>query len=79
MTDRFLAPREMEVLVMLTVGKTNREIASAMGISQGTVKYYLSSIYRKLDVSNRTEAAVVGLRIGKTIEDSNGRRIDDRT
>ena len=61
MTDRLpIAPREMEVLVLLTVGKTNREIARAMGISEGTVKYYLSAIYRKLDVSNRTEAAVAG-------------------
>jgi Response regulator containing a CheY-like receiver domain and an HTH DNA-binding domain len=58
-----LTHREQEVLAFLTVGKTNREIATELNLSEGTVKTHLSSIYAKLDVSNRTEAAVVGLRI----------------
>jgi DNA-binding NarL/FixJ family response regulator len=58
-----LTPREQDVLAYLTVGKTNREIASGLDISVGTVKTHLSSIYWKLGVSNRTEAALAGLRI----------------
>ena len=57
----YLTPRELEVLGILTTGKTNREIAMALVLSVGTVKAHLTSIYAKLGVSNRTEAAVVGL------------------
>ncbi len=58
-----LTHREQEVLAFLTVGKTNREIAAELHVSVPTVKSHLSSIFPKLGVSNRTEAAVVGLRI----------------
>lgn len=58
-----LTNREQEVLVVLTVGKTNREIASELRIRVSTVKSHLTSIYLKLGVSNRTEAALVGLSI----------------
>jgi DNA-binding NarL/FixJ family response regulator len=61
--DRFLTPREKEILAFLTTGKTTREIATELYLSQGTVKAHLTSIYRKLGVSNRTEAALAGLRI----------------
>lgn len=61
--DPPLTRREQDVLIYLTVGKTNREIAAELNISVGTVKTHLSSIYGKLGVSNRTEAALVGLRI----------------
>jgi DNA-binding NarL/FixJ family response regulator len=56
-----LTPRELEVLAILTAGKTNREIAAELSMSVGTVKSHLSSIYAKLGVWNRTEAAIVGL------------------
>ena len=56
-----LTPRELEVLAYLTAGTTNREIATELHISVTTVKGHLSSIYAKLHVSNRTEAALVGL------------------
>ena len=58
-----LTNREQEVLVFLTTGKTNREIASELHIRVPTVKSHLTSIYLKLGVSNRTEAALVGLSI----------------
>ena len=61
--DPSLTHREQEVLAYLTVGKTNREIATLLFISTSTVKGHLTSIYAKLGVSNRTEAALVGLRI----------------
>jgi DNA-binding NarL/FixJ family response regulator len=62
-SDPNLTPREKEILAFLTSGKTTREISKELYLSQGTVKAHLTSIYRKLGVSNRTEAALVGLRI----------------
>ena len=51
-----LSTREIEVLGLIALGKTNKEIAGQLIISPGTVKAHTSSIYRKLDVTNRTEA-----------------------
>ena len=59
----YLTHREQEVLAFLIVGKTNREIAAELHVSVPSVKAHLSNIYAKLGVSNRTEAAVVGLRM----------------
>ena len=56
-----LTPRELEVLACLTAGTSNREIAAELHISVTTVKSHLSTIYAKLHVSNRTEAALIGL------------------
>jgi DNA-binding NarL/FixJ family response regulator len=58
-----LSPREMDVLALLVKGKSNREIAAELNLSLGTVKSHLSSMYKKLGVSNRTQAALVGVRI----------------
>lgn len=51
-----LSPREIEVLGLIALGKTNKEISAELVVSPGTVKAHTSNIYRKLDVSNRTEA-----------------------
>jgi LuxR family maltose regulon positive regulatory protein len=51
-----LSQRELEVLQIMALGKTNQEIAQQLIISPGTVKAHAASIYRKLDVANRTEA-----------------------
>ncbi|MCB8924247.1 MAG: tetratricopeptide repeat protein [Ardenticatenaceae bacterium] len=51
-----LSQRELEVLQIIALGKTNEEIAQQLIIARGTVKAHTSSIYRKLDVANRTEA-----------------------
>jgi DNA-binding NarL/FixJ family response regulator len=59
-----LSGREMEVLVYLTKGQSNKEIATLLGISHQTVKNHVTSILRKLDVEDRTQAAVYALRRG---------------
>ena len=54
-----LTPREAEVLELLAHGLSNGQIAERLGVTVHAVKYYLASIYRKLGVANRTEAAGV--------------------
>ncbi|MDQ2913777.1 MAG: helix-turn-helix transcriptional regulator [Chloroflexota bacterium] len=56
-----LSPRETEVLQMTSQGLTNVEIARQMNVTVHAVKFHLSSVYRKLGVANRTEAAVMFL------------------
>ena len=51
-----LSPREVEVLGLLAAGKTNREIAGELGISERTVDRHVSNIYAKVDVSTRSAA-----------------------
>ncbi len=60
--DEELTPRETEVLHMMTAGLTNREIAAALGLSEHTVKFHISSILGKLGTSTRTEAVAEGIR-----------------
>jgi DNA-binding NarL/FixJ family response regulator len=51
-----LTGRELEILQLVAYGATNGEIARRLWITQQTVKFHVSNIYRKLDVANRTEA-----------------------
>nr|WP_238391560.1 MULTISPECIES: response regulator transcription factor [unclassified Mycolicibacterium] len=51
-----LAARELEVLQHLVAGHRNRTIALTLGISENTVKFHVRNLFRKLDVSSRTEA-----------------------
>jgi len=51
-----LSKRELEVLRALAEGKSNKEIARTLWLAQQTVKFHLTGIYRKLDVSSRTQA-----------------------
>jgi DNA-binding CsgD family transcriptional regulator len=51
-----LAARELEVLQHLAAGNRNRTIASAMGISENTVKFHVRNLFKKLEVGSRTEA-----------------------
>lgn len=53
-----LSPRETEVMALVAKGLRNREIAAELGITEGTVKVFLHSIFEKLGVSNRTELAL---------------------
>ena len=56
-----LTPQEMHVLALIAEGRTNREIADALFLSEGTVRNYVSSILSKLGVSNRAEAAAYAI------------------
>ena len=53
-----LSEKELELAKMLSEGFTNKQIASAMYISEGTVKNYVSNIYSKIGISDRTAAAI---------------------
>jgi len=59
-----LSPREMEILQFVTNGLSNKEIAVKLRISQQTVKNHMTSILKKLNVEDRTQAAVNALRRG---------------
>ncbi len=59
-----LSPRETEILRLVTRGLSNKEVAYTLGISHQTVKNHMTSILRKLDVEDRTQAAVLALRKG---------------
>lgn len=54
-----LSHRQREILTLLANGETNKEISRALNISTGTVKAHLESLYRRLDVKNRTQAAML--------------------
>jgi len=53
-----LAPRERQIVSMLAVGLSNREIGAELDINEGTVKYYVTNILAKLQLRNRVEAAL---------------------
>lgn len=59
-----LTERELDVLNLLGEGLSNRQISEALHISPNTVKFHLSSIFSKLQVSSRAEAVTAGLRSG---------------
>jgi DNA-binding CsgD family transcriptional regulator/tetratricopeptide (TPR) repeat protein len=72
--DLGLTPREVEVLGLLALGRTDREIADELFISKKTASVHVSNILRKLDVANRVEAG----RIGQTHLDLDRDRTADR-
>jgi two-component system, NarL family, response regulator DevR len=57
--SEMLSPQEQRVLALVAEGKTNKEIAAALGLSDKTVKNYLSNIFHKLQVSRRSQAAAL--------------------
>jgi DNA-binding NarL/FixJ family response regulator len=59
-----LSPREMEIIRYITRGLSNKMIAHQLGISHQTVKNHMTSILRKLDVEDRTQAAIYAIRHG---------------
>ncbi len=63
-SERGLTDREMEVLKLVAQGSTNRNIASALTITESTVKYHLSNILNKLHLNNRAQVAAYAARRG---------------
>lgn len=59
-----LSGREREILELIVKGKSNKEIADALGITEGTVKWHVNLILSRLGVSDRTQAAVTALHRG---------------
>jgi two-component system NarL family response regulator len=59
-----LSPREVEVLKLIASGKSNKEIASVLFISEGTVKTHVISIHEKLGATGRTESVVMAIKRG---------------
>lgn len=54
-----LTTREMQVLEGVTAGKSNKEIARDLDLTEPTIKLHMKTLYRKLDVNNRTQAAII--------------------
>lgn len=59
-----LSAREQEVLAYLALGRSNKEIAGQLTISEHTVKFHLASLFQKLEASSRSQAIAHGLRRG---------------
>lgn len=57
-----LSPRELSIIQLLSSGKSNKEIAETLSISDKTVRNYISNLFKKINVTNRTEAAGYWLR-----------------
>lgn len=58
-----LTPRQTEVLDMLVKGKSNKAMARELNLSEGTIKFHLSAVFRVLKARNRVEAATSGTRL----------------
>ncbi|CUS48394.1 MAG: two component signal transduction system LuxR family response reguator [Idiomarinaceae bacterium HL-53] len=56
--ERRLSPRQQEIMQLLAQGLSNKEIANILGITEGTIRVHLSSIFKAIKVSNRTEATL---------------------
>ena len=65
-----LTPRQSEVLSLLRLGLTNREIASRLVIEEGTAKVHVRQVLKKLGVRSRTEAAVLATRLAREDPDT---------
>jgi DNA-binding NarL/FixJ family response regulator len=59
-----LTPREMDVLEQIVSGKSNKEIADELGVTEATVKTHINSLLGKLGVTDRTQAATAAIRRG---------------
>jgi DNA-binding NarL/FixJ family response regulator len=60
MADRYgLTAAQMRVLELLVQGKTNRQIAEVLGVTEGTVKIHVSAIFKALNVTNRSQAVLL--------------------
>jgi two-component system nitrate/nitrite response regulator NarL len=63
-TIRGISPREQDILQQLVSGASNKAIANRLGITEATVKVHLKTLLRKIDVNNRTQAAIWAMNNG---------------
>ncbi|MCT2401563.1 LuxR C-terminal-related transcriptional regulator [Novosphingobium mangrovi (ex Huang et al. 2023)] len=63
-----LTPTQLKVLLAVLDGQLNKQIAHSLGITEATVKAHMTAIMRKLDVSNRTQAALVARSLGLDLQ-----------
>ena len=61
-----LTPRESSVLQLLARGRSNKQIAATLGVSERTVKFHVSALFTKLGATNRTEAVTRAIQAGLT-------------
>jgi two-component system NarL family response regulator len=59
-----ISPREIDVLKLIAAGKSNKEVAALLFVSEGTVKTHVLNIHQKLGVTDRTEAVVIAIKRG---------------
>ena len=62
--DLDLTDREKEVLILIAHGLSNADIAEQLFLSEGTIRNYTKSLFKKLDVTTRTQAAVLAIKYG---------------
>jgi two-component system, NarL family, response regulator len=61
-----LSDRELEVLRLMSAGKTNQEMCNELNISESTIKFHINNIFGKLGVSDRTQAVIIAIKRGMT-------------
>ena len=59
-----LTPRELDVLQLIAAGNSNRQIADTLGLTEGSVKFYVNRILSKLNAHDRTQALAIAVRRG---------------
>ena len=59
---RDLSPRQREILALVAAGRTSKEIAGELGISESTVNWHISNVFERLGASSRAEAVAVAMR-----------------
>ena len=70
--EQILTEREIDVLALVARGRTNEEIAQCLGVSERTVGTHVSNLLQKLNLANRTQAALYALRVGLVSLDGSG-------
>lgn len=63
-----LTSRQREILSLLVAGKSNKAMARALGLSEGTVKFHMAALFRILGATNRVEAATAGAELLRTLD-----------